>query len=340
MMRKKALLFAIILYCGINTYCQNYVNQLYLQTRIDNVTSLYDCDSINNDSRFVGQYLNLILKGNINERLSYTFRQRLNKSNYDNNNIFKNTDFLYLDYSFNDKFSLSVGKQMVDIGGFEYDYAPIDVYFYSNFWKNISCYAFGISTKYNINKDNSLIFQICNSPFSKQDINNMYAYNLLWYGSFPHWKTIYSTNMIEYKRGHYINYIALGNRISVGHWDLDLDLMNRASTKQKQFFFKDYSIIGKLQYNINNKFSCYVKAGQDKNNAQENANLTAANYYDLCVIPNTDYQFYGLGGEYFPLKDSKDLRLHLFMYSNNDDNKGYYVNCGLTWNMKVINKNN
>lgn len=337
-MKKKIIIIIAIICCNIvSVFAQNYVKELSLQTRIDCRNEFYNNDTISNDSRFEGKFLNLIMKGNINENLSYSFRQRLNRSNYNNNNLFKNTDFIYLNYNINDKFSFAFGKQVIYIGGFEYDYAPIDVYFWSDFWNNITCYAFASTLFYKINDDNTLLFQISNSPFSKEDLSNIYSYNFAWYGNFSFFKTIYSINMIEYKKGHFINYIALGNKIKLGKFDLDLDLMNRASTEQDDFFFKDYSIIGKLQFNANNKLNCFVKAGQDKNSAQKETTLTN-NYYDLCVIPGTDYKFYGLGCEYYPLKENKDLRLHCFFYSNNNDIKQYNLNLGLTWNINIIKK--
>jgi hypothetical protein len=143
--------------------------------------------------------------------------------------------------------------------------------------------------------------------------------------------------MIEYKKGQYINYIALGNQINIGNFSLDLDLMNRASMNQRNFFFDDYSVIGKLQYNITDKFNCFLKAGQDKNSAQKDV-INQDKYYDLCVKPGVDYRFYGFGAEYYPLKNNKDLRLHCFCYSNNNDIKEYNVNFGLTWNMNIIKK--
>lgn len=336
-MIKKVLFIIICIVFGIKSYSQNYVSTLSLQTRADWFGKFYDNDTSTNDSRFEGKYLNLIMKGNISDKLSYSFRQRLNKSNYDNNNLFKNTDFLCLNYNINDKFTLAFGKQVIYIGGFEYDYAPIDVYFYSNFWENITCYAFASTIFYNINKSNTILFQVSNSPFSQEDFSNLYSYNLAWYGNFSFLKTIYSTNMIEYKKGQYINYIALGNQINIGNFSLDLDLMNRASMNQRNFFFDDYSVIGKLQYNITDKFNCFLKAGQDKNSAQKDI-INQDKYYDLCVKPGIDYRFYGFGAEYYPLKNNKDLRLHCFCYSNNNDIKEYNVNFGLTWNMNIIKK--
>lgn len=56
-------------------------------------------------------------------------RHRLNKKNNDAS-FFDATDWLYLAYR-KDNWELSAGKQVVAIGGYEYDAAPIDLYFCS-----------------------------------------------------------------------------------------------------------------------------------------------------------------------------------------------------------------
>ena len=290
-----------------------------------------------------GKFFNIMLDGEINEKFSYSYRQRLsmNAVDYyqvlgkDNKSNFHPIDWAFLNYKINDAFTLSGGKQVVMIGGWEYDYAPIDQYFWSDFWNNVYCYELGAMINFTSkDKNHNLGFQISNSPFSTKNLGSLYAYNLIWYGNMDWFKTIYSVNMIEYQKGHFINYIVLGNKFTFGAFSLDLDLMNRASAEQRNFF-ADYSIIGDAKYSFCGKFNAFVKAGYDENSAQ---NKRDAFVYDRYVLPGTKYFFLGAGLEYYPIKDKKDVRVHAYWTSNNAKPRNNIFNLGLTWNMKVLER--
>ena len=310
--------------------------RLKFDTRFDFETRVPENKNLSTLSSIDGKYLNIILDGSINEKFSYNYRQRMILNGIDGYKSFFNaTDWIYLTYKMNDNFYLSGGKQVVAIGGYEYDAAPIDQYFWSNFWNNVVCYQFGATLNYKSNDEKHNIgFQITNSPFTNKSMEGIYSYNLIWYGNMNWFNTIYSVNMVEYEKGHFINYIALGNKFNVGRFSLELDLMNRASGEQDNFF-ADYSLIGNLIYNVNSKLKIFGKAGHDENKAQ----IIGDNFaYDRFVLPGTRYNFCGLGVEYFPIKDSKDVRLHAYWATNNNEKQYNTFNIGLRWQMKVLER--
>ncbi|MFA6805867.1 MAG: porin [Bacteroidales bacterium] len=317
--------------------------RLKFNTRFD-FESLVPTDKDSNSSSGIhGKFFNIMIDGEINEKFSYSYRQRFSLNAVDNFQIagkdnksnFHPIDWAYINYKIDDAFTLSAGQQVIMMGGWEYDYAPIDQYFWSDFWNNVYCYELGAMINYTSkNKNHNLGFQISNSPFSTKKFSSLYAYNLIWYGNMDWFKTIYSMNMIEYETGHFINYIALGNKITFGDFSLELDLMNRASAKQDNFF-ADYSIIGNAIYSFNGKLNVFAKGGYDENKAQGDGD---AFIYDRYVLPGTKYLFYGLGLEYFPIKDKKDVRLHAYWTSNNADIKYNTFNIGVTWQMKVLER--
>ncbi len=284
-----------------------------------------DPDSMFYESGFAGKYLNFMLDGNISEHFSYHLRYRFNKINT-GSDFFNATDWAYLDYNINKNWRVSAGKQVVYIGGFEYDAAPIDVYYWSTFWNNVNCYEFGVSGQYTTNDGRSTILaQISNSPFADRGyrLDGLYAYNLIWYGSYGCFKSIYSANMIEYAPGQYTNYIALGNQWTAGPVTIQLDYMNRYYLHQTGGFFNDFTLIGKVDCNIKNCVNLFVKGGFDYNDTG-NA--------DAFVPTGTKYGFVGVGCEYYPIKDKKNLRLHAFWHSNTDNNfKDQYLTIGLKW---------
>lgn len=310
--------------------------RLKFDTRFDFTAKIPVQDSLSTLSSFDGKYLNIILEGEINDKFSYNYRQRMILDGIPGyQNFFNATDWLYLSYKINNNFSVSGGKQTIAIGGYEYDAAPIDMYLWSKFWNNVVCYQIGATVSYKTTDEKHNIgLQITNSPFSTQTLQNIYAYNLIWYGDFNRFNTIYSFNRIEYEKGNYINYITLGNKFSMGNYSLELDLMDRFSEHQSNLL-ADYTVIGNLKYTAHDKVKLFVKAGYDENKAQA---PDAAFIYDRYVEPGTEYFFYGAGIEYFPIRNSSDVRLHAFWASNNDPVQYNTFNFGVRWQMNVLKK--
>ncbi len=73
------------------------------------------------------------LGGQLTPKLSYRYLQRLNKVSpiFTKENLPSTIDYAYLIYAFNERFSMTAGKQALSIGGFEYNKYPVDVYDYS-----------------------------------------------------------------------------------------------------------------------------------------------------------------------------------------------------------------
>ena len=303
----KTFVFACLcLVAAGNVFAQdlNQTGPVNLQgeVRVDYQGDYVDGEYVGANSGFKGKYVNVILFGNISDSFSYSYRQRLNKAHADQS-FFDATDWAYLTYTANQHWSFSAGKQVVGIGGYEYDRAPIDLYFCSEFWNNIPCYQLGVSASFTTKSGSDKItFQVCESPFNMPD-KVMYGYNLMWYGSHGWYNTIWSANMFEYRPKEYIYYIALGNEFSLGHnTKLRVDLMNRA-TDSHAFFFKNCSVMAELAHNIKDKLNIFGKAVYDVNNSDVAG--------DYCVLPGTELTRFGAGVEFYPLpKGNKSVRLH------------------------------
>lgn len=330
-----SVLFALL---PLAAYAQdNELMTLRIETRLDYMQEYVDDFKINSNSGFKGKYLNIRMDGKLTDGLSYSYRQRLNKPNV-NTSFFDATDWLTLTYKYNN-WSVSGGKQIVAIGGYEYDRPPIDVYFASEYWNNIACYQMGVSGAYTTSdgKD-QVLFQFCESPFRKNALNalndEMFAYNLMWYGNHGFFSTMYSVNFIEYLPGKYINYIALGNRFTFGKFALELDIMNRAMSGS-EFLMNDYSVMGELSWKPVDRLNVFVRATYDRNK-------TVAG--DLCVAPGTDLVRAGAGVEFYPMKNVKNFRLHLNCCYTDGDSPSTtvlrpqqtIVDAGLTWYMNLL----
>ncbi|MDE7074100.1 MAG: OprO/OprP family phosphate-selective porin [Odoribacter sp.] len=336
-MRKLICVLACALY-GLLATAQETKEELLtlrLEARLDYQRNRMDGETVKDNTGFEGKFINIRADGKITDKLSYSWRQRLNKHHNDRS-FFDATDWLYINYNIG-KWAIAGGKQVVSIGGWEYDRAPIDLYGCSVFWNNIPCYEIGASVGYRLSSSDLLTVQFCESPFFTTDNRDMYAYNLMWQGSHGCFDALYSVNLIESTPGHYINYIALGNKFTFQKFALSLDLMNRASDRQT-FLFKDVSVMGELAYAPCPKWNIHGKMTYDVNN-------TAGNN-DFCVLPHTELAMAGGGFEFYPLTAKNHaLRVHANVYyswgknANPADvmqNKSLIFDIGVKWNMNLL----
>lgn len=254
------------------------------------------------EAGFHGRYLNMMVNGEIVSGLSYNWRQRFNKFGDFGNDVFSATDWIYLTYRWgqNQNWAVSGGKQVVAVGGYEYDAAPINMFYSSLWWTTIACYQFGVSGSYTTNNGNhTILAQLCNSMFQSTS-SRCFSYNLMWQGHMGFWSTIWSVNALEYRRGKFANYIALGNRFDFCRSAfLELDIINRYS-EGTHYLFGDYSLIGKLQYNVSPQFGIFAKGGYERFRLEPGTPASTA----------IEKPFIGAGVEIFPLKRYHDLRLH------------------------------
>ncbi|MBR2052325.1 MAG: hypothetical protein IJ961_07625 [Bacteroidales bacterium] len=300
-----------------------------------------------------GKFFNFEMKGSFLNDFSYRIRQRI-----DMQGSGSKTDFMILSYHAHKNWSITAGKMPLAVGGWEYDLPPIDVYFASLFWNSFACYEVGAQVEYHSNdKKHDIIFQITNSTFYEKDEDGndiyfagKYAYNLIWYGNVGLLKTAYSINMMEQKKGEYINYISLGNDFDFGKMHLVVDFINRGFFNQSDFLFGDFSLIGEVKYAVTDKFTFMAKAGYDRNKhtylkeVEENGiMIPQPQAYDMTVTPGVEYTFAGLGFEAYPYKGNKNVRLHGFfalndlneptddMLNPNSSNLEFQFNLGVTW---------
>ena len=255
-------------------------------------------------SGFKVRYFNFRMDGQISPKFSYSWRQRFNRAN-SISEFAQNTDWFTLTYKPTSNWAISAGKQVLMIGGWEYDRAPIELYFCSEFWNNVNCYQLGASVAYTTNDGNdTILFQASQSPYDTTSSSvDYYAYNLYWSGSHGCYTALYSLNFMQYAPGKYDKYIALGNQFKFGDATIQLDLMNRG-TSLRDLCFDNFSIMGEFAYLIADRVNVFAKATYDK----IGSSAVAASG----LIPGTELTRVGGGVEYYPMghKGNRDVRLH------------------------------
>lgn len=299
-----------------------------------------------------GRYFNLHMGGNIGDKFSYYFRQRI-QANPGSVNLFDNTDFLYLNYTPNKNWMIRLGKDALAVGGFEYDAAPIDVLFSTHYWDNFYCFQLAASAAYKTNDGkHMLLAQIGNSPYvytgGEAWNSGLASYNLFWSGNFGHFKTLYSVNFFQRSHDDYMfmNYIALGNKLVYDKWDIYVDLMHHAFATDD--WGANFGIVSCANFQITPEWNLFLKGSYEQNHS-DYAYITphTGASFDCLVPAHSSYCLYGGGFEYRP-EFCKAVRLHGYV-AYRQDTEGLsdhtlntlQCNLGVTWNMdflKLINK--
>jgi hypothetical protein len=295
------------------------------------------------DYGFRGKYFNLILGGEFGKGFSYYFRQRI-IATAGAASLFDNTDFLYLQYRINDHWALRAGKEAIANGGFEYDAAPIDVLYFTQYWGNVYCFQLAGSVIYtDRSRNHKLTLQVSNSPYVKfvgsgnEWSQGLLGFSVMWSGNFPHFKTLYSVNFFERARGKFVNHVTLGNKVEVGRWNWYIDYQNRLVNLNRPFdcFF----IATRMAYSFRD-VNLFLKAGYDQNLADSPFVLPLR---DVMMDPGQRCLFYGGGVEYRP-HSAPSVRLHACLYMSHYlpayqgllEEKVLHAQIGLTWNVDFL----
>lgn len=331
---------AILTSAGLGAQDKGFeLSSLYFETRVGYEAALPGMDFNADASGFRGSYLNMRLDGQICEGLTYSYRQRFNKLT--ERSFFNSTDWIHLDWKITDWVTLSGGKQVVAIGGFEYDRAPIDLYYCSEFWNNIACYQLGVSGSFNVAPGDNLLLQVCNSPMrgyiNDSEGNNVgnskIAINLMWYGNHGFYESMYSANAFQNTTDTWMYYIALGNRFNITDWlRWDIDLMDRLG--KGSGFLGDFSIMSEISAAPVDGLRVHAKFTWDRNKK---------GYEDWLVLAGTNVRSVSAGVEYCPVKKAREaVKLYVAAgYSFGDcygvlGDKDLFIQAGVKFRLDIL----
>lgn len=313
----------------------NYPIHIELGARMDYQRDYRQSEAFKDNCGFKGKHLMLSINGKITDKFSYAYRQRLNELHHDKS-FFDGTDLLYLTYHPNERWDLTAGKIVLGFGSYEYQRHPMEMYLPSEFCAMIPCYRFGAGIGFNITPNDRLQFQFSESPFRKEH-EEMYGYSLQWEGHHNWFNAIYSANVLEYRPGQFVYYLGFGHQLKFGPVTLELDYINRA-TSRHTFFFKDYSLIGEVAVAPADHWNVFAKASHSRNATHDAA--------DECVWAGTDATQLGGGIEFFPLPHgNKSMRIHAaynYCFGKNSNPDGvlqpeqHFMTVGLQWRMDLI----
>lgn len=240
-----ALLFPLCVYAQtigetIDKIGKNFDVNVYLRT------SYEASDKQNFTNGFKVNEARTEIMGNISERLVFRTRWRMNRqvSPSSVSNAPSSLDYAYIAYTFGEekRYTLTLGKQRNNSGGWEFIDNPTYEYQYSQYIsRQPNAFPVGAELSYKMNSRHSLHVQGFNpSPFSfdelhtnakyaKEDLEKSkapLAVNFTWKGSF--WKdkfqTSYNVGTAQIARGKRDFQVSLGNKWRVKNLDVSLDL--------------------------------------------------------------------------------------------------------------------
>ena len=300
--------------CGISDYIP--------EVRLDARGGYYQ-NFTDKTGRFNGDGLFLDINGKISPHFSYSMNHRIASSEGSDDLGFGNTNWLLLTFE-TENFSISAGKDAIFVGSFEYDAYDLDSYSGMNsmYWNNCSPWQWGVSAAWHPAEDHSLSLQCLNSPFSDIDLGNLFAYALAWRGSWDFYESYWTANLWQYDSGSYVKALNFGNRFYVGDFRFDLEYMTRAN-QIKGLFKDDFTVIFAPSYEWN--FGrAFAKCGWETIKEDTIG-------YDF----TGNNIFYGLGVEFFPLKDNKDIRFHAVWMSDTNYTGCHTLDIGVTWKLNL-----
>lgn len=275
---------------------------------------------------FYADYINLCVDAGLAPGLKFVWRQRFTKP-LTGSQPLNATDMVYLDYKVGD-WTFSAGKQVLHCGGFEYDAAPIDIHFSTEFYSHIECYQLGVSVARQLG-DYELVGQFCRSPYASMESaenNALKAFNLLFRGPYGSggWIPLYSANLFEVTPGKYSFQFSLGNRFEITRsLAFELDFIGRSAPGSLSLF-RDMSAIAYVSIIPVEWCEIMVKGTFDRNDLWDNPMVERG-----C----SNFKV-GLGAYFFPLKENKTVRLHCYYWHSSEGN---FVQTGITWKPKLLN---
>lgn len=327
---------------GAGQKAEDHLVSFDLEARLD--WQMVDHNEVfdRSESGFMGKYIALKAHGELTKGLTYTWRQRFSRTPKDQT-FWDQTDILDINYQY-DKFDFGAGKQVVLVGGYEYDRAPINLMCPNLFVANVACYQYGASIGYQLSRHDHLAFQVAQSFFATPADRNLYSYNLMWRGARNitdrlRIENIWSVNEVEFLKGKYCNYVALGNKLVIDDkYTILLDAMTRTYPGNKAF--KNNTFMLEFAWDITPKWKFTAKGSYDCNRGVNMTDKTE-------VARGTELTIFGAVGEWYPIKKGKHLlKVHAAAFYSVGDNTNraemmqkdtFYGSIGLTWHMNLFN---
>lgn len=180
---------------------------------------------------FKGHTLKLWLEGEVVPGIRYRVRHRLNKPQDSmRDNLSGATDHAWIAFDFGKRkqWTITAGKQSVQLGTFEYDYNPADIYLGTMVYDDVDGYKVGLNAAYRFMGQtfNLQLFNSDESQFASYEYRNKaLAGSFLWEGNMLDGmvKTRWAYTLFQHSSSKYYSWITTGVQLNTGMLTTELD---------------------------------------------------------------------------------------------------------------------
>lgn len=301
----------------------------------------YFTDGELDEAAFKLNRVRLEILGSFTKNFSYHFRQSFNK--YSNphalDNLSSSIEYAYMNWKMSDKFNLTVGKQFLSLGGYEYYVNAIKVREFSEFNDNVAAYQAGVTGTLSFSPTQELVLQVLNNRNGKEEDTYMYGLptgvnktkvpiitTVNWNGLFAD-KAVqlrYAAAWGQMAEGKNIYYLTAGNVYEKGPVVAYVDVMYSREGLDSKGIISDlqgpavmtpttaqhaeyFSTIANFDYRIHPNWNVYVKG------AYERAGVYRANGIFDKGLYRTTWNAQACV-EYFPMRNSELLIFAHLLY--------------------------
>lgn len=214
----------------------------------------------------------------------------------DTNNLF---DFAKVDLTFG-SWTFTLGKDCISTGGYEYEDWDWEVHpiLATPLWNNLPCYQWGGKVAWTTPSELSTFsLQMTTSPFGERPFGSgLWTYSAQWAGEYDWYSPLWSVSALGIDKGTYNWLISLGNQFLINDWTLTLDWTNTCGL--------DWDWASLMRGNTFHARLDYAPSDRWDISLRGNYVLTDKAYFD------SDWWNLGTVFQFYPLRDSQDLRLH------------------------------
>ncbi len=272
--------------------------------------------------------------GSFSKEFNWHFRQSFNK--YSNphalDNLSSSIEYAYVTWKPSDKFNMTVGKQFVSLGGYEYYLNANKIREFSEFNEYISVYQAGLTTTYNFTPTQELVFQVTNIRSGEDE--DMYVYGRpegVGKAKIPvistlNWNSWYADRAIQLRyaaawgqqaKGKNILYLTAGNIYEKGPVIAYLDVMYAREGLDSHGLITDMqgpmiqtpttamnteylTFIADIDYRFHPHWNAYIKGAYERAGVYKENGIFGKGLY------RTTWNLQGCV-EFFPMKNSELL---------------------------------
>ncbi|MBP5566850.1 MAG: hypothetical protein J6X57_05110 [Bacteroidales bacterium] len=216
-------------------------------------------------------------------------------------NTFRSDDVNWLDWAYLTanlgNFSVTVGKQPMTFGGFEFDAYDFESFSFlnSSIWNTLQVYQWGAKLGWaNVDESSAISAQVTTSPFGEHPFSSkLFNYALEWRGEFDEIHTIWAFNAIQMDEKNFIPIVTLGTQYDLSDsFTAGLDVFSCVGD-ETNMVMNGLTLMPSLAFHPSESFEIRARVGGELNSKTGNKDLMA-----------------GLDGYWFPIPDNESLRLH------------------------------